>query len=107
MTDISDILENLINSFSKITLESTHPIDSLESTHPIDKDKLEPSHPINSLESTHPIDKDKLEIIELFRINIKGKKIDIKSSNIKHDGKTGHWLEKQMGIKHNSKNEHY
>ena len=44
-------------------------------------------------------------IIELFRKNIKNKKIELENYNIKHCGKEGHWLEKQMNIKHNSKNE--
>ena len=50
-------------------------------------------------------EKDKLEIIELFRKNIKGKKIELENYNKKHCGKEGHWLEKQMTLKHNSKNE--
>jgi hypothetical protein len=48
---------------------------------------------------------DKLYIIELFRKNVKGKTIDLEKYNSKHCGKEGHWLEKQMHINHNSKNE--
>jgi len=51
------------------------------------------------------LDSDKKEIIKMFNENIKGKKIDTSNSNQKHAGKEGHWLEKQMQIKHNSKNE--
>jgi hypothetical protein len=51
------------------------------------------------------IDKCKLDIIKLFRENIKGKLFEHKSGNKNHDGKEGHWLENQMNIKHNSKNE--
>ncbi len=43
---------------------------------------------------------DKKKIIELFRNNVKGKKID----NKKYDGNEGHELEKLMGIKQNSNN---
>jgi hypothetical protein len=48
---------------------------------------------------------DKLEIIEIFRKKIKGNTPDLKKYNNKHSGKLGHWLETQMNIKHNSKNE--
>jgi hypothetical protein len=44
-------------------------------------------------------------IIKLFKNNVKGKKVDSSSSNTRHDGKDGHWLEKQMGISHNADNE--
>jgi hypothetical protein len=47
----------------------------------------------------------KRKIIQLFNKNVKGKIPDISKSNKKHDGKDGHWLEKQMGIKHNADNE--
>lgn len=47
----------------------------------------------------------KKAIIRLFIKNVRGKKPDTSSSNTKHDGKEGHWLETQMGIKHNGKNE--
>lgn len=46
----------------------------------------------------------KKEIIERFRNNVMGKKADTKSYNQKHDGKAGHWLEKQMGIDPNGEN---
>jgi hypothetical protein len=46
----------------------------------------------------------KKNIIQLFRKNVKGKKIELKNYNNKHCGKEGHWLEKQMKIKHTSKN---
>lgn len=44
-------------------------------------------------------------IITLFKNNVKGKKPDNSLSNQLHDGKDGHWLEKQMGIAHNADNE--
>lgn len=44
-------------------------------------------------------------IIKIFNENIKGININISNKNKKHSGKEGHWLEKQFGIKHNSKNE--
>lgn len=47
----------------------------------------------------------KNKIIDLFNQNVKGRKADITSSNARHDGSGGHWLEKQMGIKHNASNE--
>ncbi|MDQ7085706.1 MAG: LlaMI family restriction endonuclease [Sulfurovum sp.] len=46
----------------------------------------------------------KEKIIELFYQNVKGRKADTSSNNQKHDGKKGHWLETQMGIKHNGDN---
>jgi hypothetical protein len=51
------------------------------------------------------IDIDKQFIINLFNTNIKGVEICLDGQNINHSGKEGHWLEKRMGIKHNSKNE--
>jgi len=46
----------------------------------------------------------KKRIIKLFNKNVKGKKPDSSKSNQRHDGKDGHWLEKQMGISHNASN---
>ncbi len=43
-------------------------------------------------------------IIDLFKKNVQGKKADTHGSNVKHDGKVGHWLETQMGISHNASN---
>lgn len=43
-------------------------------------------------------------IINLFLSTIKGKKSNTISSNIKHSGKEGHWLEKEMGLKLNASN---
>lgn len=45
----------------------------------------------------------KQEIIELFHKNVKGVPICLEG-NLAHCGKEGHWLEKRMGIIHNSKN---
>jgi len=47
---------------------------------------------------------DKEEIINRFYNNVKGKIPDVSSSNVKHDGKYGHWLEKRMDIKPNANN---
>jgi hypothetical protein len=46
----------------------------------------------------------KKRIIELFNENVRGRISDTSGSNADHDGKDGHWLEKQMGIKHNGNN---
>jgi len=48
---------------------------------------------------------DKEKIINLFNKNLKGIDICLKSYNNKHSGKEGHFIEKKMEIKHNSKNE--
>lgn len=48
---------------------------------------------------------EELAIVRLFRDNVYGKKADTSLSNASHDGKAGHWLEKQMGIAHNSNTE--
>lgn len=47
---------------------------------------------------------EKKHIIELFNKNIRNKKIILDKSTY-HNGKEGFWLEKQMNIKHNSRNE--
>jgi hypothetical protein len=51
------------------------------------------------------MDDNKNKIIECFYNNVKNKPIIInKNINKNHDGKEGHWLEKQMGISPNNKN---
>lgn len=50
------------------------------------------------------MDADKKKIIKLFNQNVRGKKPNTTSSNVKHAGKEGHWLEKQMGIAQNASN---
>lgn len=49
------------------------------------------------------IDKNKQFVIDKFEKNIKGKEIKIQTN--RHSGCEGHWLETQMGIIHNTKNE--
>lgn len=44
-------------------------------------------------------------IVEIFKKNVLGKRADSSQYNTNHDGKVGHWLEKQMGIKPNAKAE--
>ena len=44
------------------------------------------------------------KIIKLFMKNVYGKTPDITGGNPKHDGKKGHWLEKQMELKPNASN---
>lgn len=46
----------------------------------------------------------KQRIVRLFLTNVKGKTPDTSTSNARHDGKGGHWLETQMGVQHNSSN---
>lgn len=46
----------------------------------------------------------KQRIIKLFNQNVKGRIPDTSTSNIRHDGRGGHWLEVQMGISHNANN---
>lgn len=47
----------------------------------------------------------KKRIVEIFRTNVKGQSPDVSTANCNHDGKVGHWLEKQFGIWHNANNE--
>ena len=42
-----------------------------------------------------------LTIVDLFLANVHGRKADTSQLNQKHDGKKGHWLETQMGVKRN------
>ena len=44
------------------------------------------------------------KIVVLFNKNVRGKSSDTSSSNQRHDGRDGHWLETQMGITHNGNN---
>jgi len=46
----------------------------------------------------------KNEIIKLFDKNVRGKRPNTTSYNQDHDGKSGHWLEGQMGIAANASN---
>ena len=50
------------------------------------------------------MDANRYKIINLFQENVLGKKFNSKDFNEAHDGKEGHWLEHQMGIKPNSDN---
>lgn len=50
-------------------------------------------------------DKDKEDIIIKFLKNVKNVKIILDNKNEMHSGKEGHWLEKQMGIQYNNRNE--
>jgi len=43
-------------------------------------------------------------IIELFRNNVKGKTPDTTNANERHDGREGHWLERQFGVSANAAN---
>jgi len=54
--------------------------------------------------SKKEIAKVKQKIINLFNANVRGKKANTTGSNVKHDGKGGHWLEVQMKVKHNASN---
>ena len=47
---------------------------------------------------------DKQEIIRRFNESVKGKISGTMPTNIRHDGKSGHWLEQQMGVKANASN---
>ncbi len=57
------------------------------------------------LQNPSDIDNGKQEIITLFNNHVKGVEICLVGQNVKHCGKEGHWLETQMGITHNAKNE--
>lgn len=46
-----------------------------------------------------------MKIIKIFKENVYGRSPDTNSFNQRHDGKDGHWLEQQMGIKPNADNE--
>lgn len=46
----------------------------------------------------------RLLIVERFMKNVKGKRADVTGSDKNHDGKEGHWLERQMGIQANRDN---
>ena len=60
----------------------------------------------NVKKSTEAVDPEKVKqkIIRLFNKNVRGKIPDSSASNIRHDGKDGHWLEVQMGVAHNASN---
>lgn len=44
-------------------------------------------------------------IIDIFKKNVFGKYPDLSQMNSSHDGRAGHWLEKQMGIQPNARSE--
>ena len=46
----------------------------------------------------------KEKIIQLFNTNVKGKTPDTTGANVRHDGRQGHWLERQFGISANANN---
>lgn len=57
---------------------------------------------MNGLEDA--MNDDQKRIIDLFRRNVKGRKPDLSGRNSGHDGRRGHWLEEQFGIRHNADN---
>lgn len=50
------------------------------------------------------IESKKKQILEIFKNNVLGKKPNTLEFHQNHDGKGGHWLEEQMGVKRNGKN---
>ena len=50
------------------------------------------------------MDTNKQKIIDLFNKNVRNKRSDVSNSNTHHDGKEGHWLERQMGLSANASN---
>ena len=59
---------------------------------------------IKHIKRTYKMDKDKKKIVDLFYSNVKGKR-PAPTGNTRHDGRSGHWLEQQMGIPANASNE--
>ena len=51
------------------------------------------------------ISEEEMKIIKLFKDNVYGRKPNTDDSNQAHDGKGGHWLERQMGIVANAANQ--
>ena len=51
------------------------------------------------------ISNEEIKIIKLFKENVYGRSPNIDGFNQRHDGKAGHWLERQMGIAANANNE--
>lgn len=88
------MVDNIIDNLSNLNLNDSK---NLKSDDAIDKI-------LNDLTNLN-INDNKSKIIETFNNNVKNKQIDISSSNKKHDGAEGHWLEKQMGLKPNGKNQ--
>ncbi|HUC95603.1 MAG TPA: LlaMI family restriction endonuclease, partial [Candidatus Saccharimonadia bacterium] len=54
--------------------------------------------------SKDEIEANKIKIIELFNSKVKGRTSNVAKSNLRHDGKHGHWLEHEMGVAFNSSN---
>ena len=51
------------------------------------------------------VDDGKQEIIRRFNDYVRGRKPETTDANTRHDGKDGHWLERQMGVKANRSND--
>ncbi len=49
-------------------------------------------------------DDTKHDIIRRFNENVRGKQAETTNSNQRHDGREGHWLERQMGLTANANN---
>ena len=47
---------------------------------------------------------EKEQLIKIFRERVKGRRPDVSTSNPRHDGKYGHWLERQYQISANADN---
>lgn len=46
----------------------------------------------------------KMKIVEIFKEQVQGKAPDVSAANNNHEGKIGHWLEKQFGLNPNANN---
>lgn len=87
---LETINTNLINLINKLEIKNE------QIKYPIDSNQ-------NKNLKFISLEEKKKYIINKFINNVKNKEILI--TNNKHDGSEGHWLEKQMGVTHNSKNE--
>lgn len=47
---------------------------------------------------------EKEQLIEIFHERVKGRTPDVSSANARHDGRRGHWLERQFGVAANGDN---
>jgi len=57
------------------------------------------------MDSDSGVDENRKKIISIFIEKVQGKKSEIDEFTATHNGKKGYWLEEQMGIEHDARNE--
>jgi len=91
--------DHVLNESEDIDADLTNKINNLKISSPTTENHIAGENKTANDDKTNM-----QKIMDIFDKNVKGKKPDVSGYNKNHKGKEGHWLEKMMGIEHNSSN---